>query len=163
VEMLEQIGKTGILERFGWHAQAWGLTIKLDNLDTFRQQVKEYEKNISSDDLEKVVYVDTMIESQDLLSEDIYQLDLLAPFWEANPAPTFLLKDVDIKKVDLVWKEKKHLKIYAKKDGVDVVLLKWSWLKLLDKIKSQTKISCIVSYAKDDFNWGFYFKIIDLV
>ena len=116
VKMLEQIGKTGIFERFGWHAQAGGLTIKLDNLDTFRQEVKEYEKNISSTDLEKVVYVDTMIESQDLLSEDIYQLDLLAPFWEANPAPTFLLKDVDIKKVDLVWKEKKHLKIYAQNE-----------------------------------------------
>jgi single-stranded-DNA-specific exonuclease len=80
VKMLEQIGKTGIFERFGGHAQAGGLTIKLDNLDTFRQQIKEYEKKISSDDLEKVVYVDTMIESQDLLSEDIYQLDLLAPF-----------------------------------------------------------------------------------
>jgi single-stranded-DNA-specific exonuclease len=161
--MLEHIGNTGILERFGWHAQAGGLTIKLDNLDIFRQQVQEYGQNISSTDLEKIVYVDTVIESQDLLSEDIYKLDLLAPFWEKNPSPTFLLKDLSIKKIDLVWKDKKHLKIYAQKDWVDVILIKWSWLKLLEKIKSQEKISCIVSYAKDDFNGGFYFKIIDLV
>ena len=163
VEMLEEIGKTWILERYWGHTQAGGLTIKLDNLDKFRQAVQEYEKKILPEYLEKVVFVDTEITADDLLSDEIYQLDLLAPFGEQNPVPTFLIKNIQIKKIDLVGKEQKHVKIYGNKDWVDVILLKWSGLKLLEKIKDKNYIDCIVQYSKDDYNGGFYFKIVDVI
>ena len=163
VDLLEKIWKEWILERYGWHRQAGWLTLKLDNLDKFKELVKKYSKDILPGDLEKIIYVDTEIKSEDLLWDDIKKIDLLAPFWEQNPQPTFLIKNIQIKKIDLVWKDQKHVKIYWQKDGIDLVLLRWSGLKMLDKIKDKDTISCIVQYAKDDYNWGFYFKVIEVI
>ena len=163
VELLEKIWKEWILERYGWHDQAGWLTINLDNLDKFRQLVQKYWKEILPENLEKIVFVDTELTSQDLLSEDIKNLWYLSPFWEQNPQPSFLLKDVEILKIDLVWKQQNHLKIYAKKDDVQFTLLKWSWVSLLDKIKDKEKFSVIVNWEKDDFNGGFYFKIKEIL
>jgi len=67
VDLLEKIWKEWILERYGWHRQAGWLTIKLDNLDKFKELVKKYSKDILPGDLEKIIYVDTEITSDDLL------------------------------------------------------------------------------------------------
>jgi len=163
IDLLEKIENEGILERYGGHRQAGWLTIKLDNLDRFRQLVKNYAKEILPEDLKKIIYVDTEITSLDLLSKDIHKIDLLGPFGEQNPQPTFLIKNIQIKKVDLVGKEKKHVKIYGNKDGVDIILLKWSGLKLLDKLKDKDYFDCIAQYSKDDYNGGFYFKIVEVI
>ncbi len=163
IKMLDNIWKKWIFERYGWHLQAWWLTIKLDKIEIFKKELENYWKNISQDKLEKIILVDTFIWKEDLISDDIKKLDLLAPFWEQNPNPTFLIKDLQIKKIDLVWKEKNHIKVYANKDWVDLTLLKWSWLKLLEKLKDKKYIDCVVQYAKDDYNWWFYFKILEIL
>jgi hypothetical protein len=36
------------------------------------------------------------------------------------------LEDLKIQKIDLVGKAQNHLKIYAKKSDIELVLLKWS-------------------------------------
>ena len=163
IKMLEEIWKEWILERYWGHTQAGWFTIKLDNLDKFKQAIKRYEKNILPENLEKILFVDTEITTNDLLSNDIYKLNLLAPFWEKNPTPIFLIKNIKIKKIDLVWKDQKHIKIYWNKDGIDIILLKWSGLNFIEKIKDKKHINCIVQYSKDNYNWGFYFKIIEIV
>jgi single-stranded DNA-specific DHH superfamily exonuclease len=156
---LEEIGQTGVLERYGWHAQAGWLTINIDNIDKFVQLVQNYGKKILPEDLEKIIFVDTEITDKDLLQDDINKIHLLAPFWEWNKQPTFLLKDLKIQKIDLVGKTQNHLKIYAKKKDVELVLLKWSWLSYLDMIKDKESLSVIVNYEKDDYNGWFYFKV----
>jgi single-stranded-DNA-specific exonuclease len=161
--MLNDIWKGGLLERFGWHAQAGWLTVKLDNIDKFVEAVYKYWENILPEELEKLVFVDTEITEKDLLSEDINEVWKLAPFGEQNPQPTFLIKNVQIKKIDFVWKQQNHLKIYAQKGWIDLILIKWSGKTMLDKIWDRQNIDIIVNYEKDDYNGGFYFKIKELV
>ena len=163
IEMLEDIWKKWIFKRYGWHKQAGWLTIDLKYLDDFRKELKNYESNILKEDLEKIVFIDTEILKKDLLSDDMNQIPLLAPFWVQNHSPSFLINSVKIKKIDLVGKEKNHIKIYWEKEWVDLTLLKWSWIKFLEKIKDKETINVIAEYSKDDFNGWFYFKIIDLV
>lgn len=163
VKMLNDIWKDGLLERFGWHAQAGWLTVKLDNIDTFVQAVYKYWENILPEELEKLVFVDTEITEKDLLSEDINEVWKLAPFGEQNPQPTFLIKNVQIKKIDFVWKQQNHLKIYAQKDWIDLILIRWSGKTMLDKIWGRQNIDIIANYEKDDYNGGFYFKIKELI
>jgi single-stranded-DNA-specific exonuclease len=163
VKMLEATWWDGLLDRFGWHTQAGWLTCKLDNLDKFKEAVYKYWENILPGDLEKLIFVDTEITEEDLLSDDINDIWKLSPFGQQNQQPTFLIKDVRITKIDLVWKKQNHLKIFAKKWEIDLVLLKWSWLSLLDKIKDKETISVIVNYEKDDYNGWFYFKIKEVL
>ena len=163
VKMLENVWWEWLLERFWWHAQAGGLTCKKENLDEFIEEVYKYSEKILPKDLEKIIFIDTEIKKIDLLSEEINKIHLLAPFWQQNQEPVFLIKDIKIKKIDLVWKEQNHLKIYWEKDWVDIILIKWSWKTMLDKIKDNKYISIIWTYTKDDYNWWFYFKIKELV
>jgi len=163
IELLNKIWEEGILERYWGHAQAGGLTINLDNLDKFKQLLKKYWEDILPDNLEKILFVDTELLKQDFLSEDIQNLDLLSPFWEQNPKPVFLIKDVKVVKVDVVGKQNNHIKILAEKDWIQFNILKWSGLSLLEKLKSSDKLSVIVNWEKDSFNGGFYFKLIDFI
>ena len=163
VKMLNDIGKEWLLERFGGHAQAGWLTIKLENIDKFVEAVYKYWESILPEDLEKIVFVDTEIVEKDLLEDDINHIWKLAPFGQQNTQPTFLIKDMEIKKIDFVWKEKNHLKIYAKKWDVELVLIRWSWKNLLEKIQDKSHISVIVNYEKDDYNGGYYFKIKEVL
>ena len=161
VDLLNQVWE--YLERFGGHAQAGGLTIKLENLEKFKQAVYKIWENILPQDLEKIIFVDTEITEKDLLEDDINHIWKLAPFGQQNPQPTFLIKDVTIKKIDLVWKQQNHLKIYGQKAGIDLIFLKWSWKSLLEKIQDKKSIDLIVNYEKDDYNWGYYFKIKEIL
>lgn len=164
IDMLEEVwGKHNLLERYGGHAQAGWLICKLDNIDKFKKHVYSYWESILPKDLEKIIFLDTKIQEKDLLEGDMEDLFLLSPFWEQNKEPIFLIEDVKIKKVDTVWKNKNHIKIYGQLGQVDIILLKWSWVNFLDKIKSKKTISVIVNIQKDTFNWWYFFKIKDLI
>jgi len=164
IKMLDTIWtKHKLLERYGWHAQAGWLTCKLDNLDKFKEAVYKYWEKILPNDLEKINFLDTKILEKDLLEDEIKKIFLLAPFWEKNKEPVFLLENIKIKKIDLVWKQKNHVKIYGQLGQVEIILIKWSWLNLLEKIKWKQTISVVVNIEKDNFNWWYFFKIKELV
>jgi len=163
VDMLDTIwSKYNLFERYGWHAQAWWFTCKLDNLDKVVETVYKYWKNILSENIKKINFIDTKITEKDLM-QDIKDVFLLAPFGEKNKEPIFLIENVNIKKINIVWKEKNHIKIYGQLGQIDINLLKWSWLSFLDNLKWKDKMSAIVTIEKDDFNWWYFFKIIDIL
>jgi len=163
IDMLEYIWKTWIFERFWWHKQAWWFTIEIDKLNRFIQYIYEYWKNISWENLKKTIFIDTEILEKDLLSNDINLINKLSPFGEWNPEPVFLIKDIKIKKIDIVWKQQNHLKIYWQKWNTDIVLLKRSWANTIDEIKNKEVFSTIVNYSKDNYNWWYYFKINSII
>lgn len=163
IDMLNDVwDKHKLLERYGGHAQAGWLTCKLDNIDKFKEYIYKYWENILPKDLEKISFVDTKILEKDLI-DWLESLFLLAPFWEQNKEPSFLIEDVKIKKIDLVWKKQNHIKIHWQLGQIDIILLKWSWLTFLNKLKEKDTISVVVNIQKDDFNWWYFFKIKDLV
>ena len=164
INMLDTIwSKHKLLERYGGHAQAGWLTCKLDNLDKFKKAVYKYWEKILPNDLEKINFLDTKILEKDLFEDDIEKLFLLSPFWQQNKEPICLIENVKIKKIDLVWKQKNHVKIYWQLGQVDIILIKWSWLSLLEKIKWKQTLSVIVNIEKDTFNWWYFFKVKDLI
>lgn len=163
IDMLNDVwDKHKLLERYGGHAQAGWLTCKLDNIDKFKEYIYQYWENILPKDLEKISVIDTKILEKDLINW-LESLFLLAPFWEQNKEPSFLIEGMKINKIDLVGKKQNHVKIYGQLGHIDIILLKWSWLTFLDKLKEKDTISVIVSVEKDTFNSWYFFKIKDLI
>lgn len=149
-----------LLERFWWHKQAWWMTVKIENLDEVISKFEEYcEENISDNDLEKTISVDTFLTEKDWKKNVLSKLDLLAPFGEWNPEPKFIIKDLIIKKATTVWNNgKSHLKIIWNLWKKEIsVLLRSKW-KELDKVKWLEKIDIIWKVKKDTFNWWYYFN-----
>ena len=79
-----------LLEHFGGHKYAAGLSLKPENLDEFRQRFEHYvATHISEDDLVPDVEIDLNINFKDITPKFVRILKQFAPFGPGNMAPLF--------------------------------------------------------------------------
>ena len=88
-----------LLVNFGGHAQACGLTLKMENLPLFRKKLNEAarlaEPSAAAPDLE----VDAELFTEDLDVKFLKDLEKLAPFGPGNRKPLFLSKGMRLRSV----------------------------------------------------------------
>jgi len=86
-----------LLEKFGGHAYASGLTVKIQNLVPLHDSLKQYiESTYSGDDFQKTLAVDAEIDLSDINYELAKEIDRMRPFGVANPEPVFLSKNIQV-------------------------------------------------------------------
>ena len=165
IEMLKSNG--ALLERFGGHRWAGGLSVKLENLDKLIKSFNTHcDGCISEHNLIKSVKVDTKIYEHEWEDQILNQVDKLAPFGEGNKEPVFLMENISIQKIEKVGtKGKCHLKIhgmFGKKKMVS--MFRWRWDEVEDLITrhSSSPISLIGKIRKDTFNGWFYLEWADI-
>ena len=154
IEMIIQASP--YLKRFWGHKGAWGLTVDLEHLDTVLSIFQNYcQSCITSEQLEKVIQVDTRLLSHEWNAEELSEIEQLAPFGEGNQEPNFLLEGIKVEKVEKVWKNGgSHLKIYGKFGEQPISSLFSSKGVEIDSIWSQ--VSIVGAVKRDSYNWGFY-------
>lgn len=79
-----------LLERFGGHDLAAGLSLREADLPVFAERINAYAAGCSI--TPPPLSVDGLFSIADTGVEDVEQLELLAPFGNGNPAPLFMLK-----------------------------------------------------------------------
>ena len=160
--VIEMITKASpYLKRFWWHKWAWGLTISLEDLDKVINIFQEHCNScISKENLEKVTMVDTILLPHEWNYEELSEINQLAPFWEGNQEPSFLLEDIKVKKAEKVWKNwGAHLKIHGILwDNEISIVFRWKWE---DLEKVWDKMNVIGNIKKDTYNGWFYVHWID--
>ena len=155
--VIEMISKASpYLKRFWGHKWAWGLTIDLDDLEKvitiFQKHCNEC---IKEEQLEKITMVDTILHSHEWNYEELSDIEMLAPFWEGNQEPLFLLENVNVVKAEKVWKNWwAHLKLYGKFWDNELSCIFWSKGDEIDKVWERIRV--IGNVKKDTFNGGFY-------
>lgn len=89
VEALSSCGN--LLEKYGGHELAAGLTVRRENLEEFTRRINEYARKCFAKGLPKPVsYVDCELAAEDIslaLAEELYGLE---PYGTANPVPVFV-------------------------------------------------------------------------
>ena len=94
-----------LLDRFGGHKQAGGLTVKLENLDALCAQLTTYTKSrICEEDLQRSIDVDTILYPHEMTMETVMDISGLAPFGQGNEAPLFLINEMTITHAEKVGK-----------------------------------------------------------
>lgn len=84
-----------LLENFGGHKYAAGLTLKTENIPRFKKRFEEVvEGTINPDQLIPVVEIDTEISLRDITPKFFRILRQLEPFGPDNMAPVFLTENV---------------------------------------------------------------------
>lgn len=164
IDMLKSNGE--LLERFGGHRGAGGLTVKLENIDTLIQKFSEYcEESITDEHLIKSVKVDTKIYENEREDDILSKIDKLAPFGEGNKEPVFLLENVSIHKIEKVGTRGKcHLKIHGKFGGKKIVsMFRWKGDEVEAFIlRHEAPVSLIGKVRKDTFNGWYYLEWADI-
>ena len=110
----------GLLERWGGHRAAAGLSIKPENLDAFARAFAEHAAGLLvEEDLQPVTRIDAVVPRGTRLTLDLCaELARLAPFGLGNPAITLLAPGCELGDLATVG-EGKHLRFRVRRDGTD--------------------------------------------
>lgn len=105
-----------LLEGFGGHALAAGLSIRSENVEAFRRALEEYYSKLPP--LESnALCCDMSIDDPALLGmECVESLELLEPFGSGNPRPTLCITDALLERV-MPMGGGKHLRLTLSKGG----------------------------------------------
>lgn len=112
-----------LLEKYGGHELAAGLSIKRKNIDAFRKSVNEYVKSALGGETPEVkIELEARIKTEDVSIENIDDMMLMEPFGSKNPQPLFAVENVRI--ADMVpLSGGKHTKLFlmGEKGGVSAL------------------------------------------
>ena len=104
-----------LLEGFGGHSMAVGLSIKKENIPLLQQRFEEIAKKANLKELYPVLNIDAILNLDEINKEIVESLDLLEPIGEANKMPIFAFKNLKINSIRAL-SEGKHLKLSLKNE-----------------------------------------------
>ena len=87
-----------VLEEFGGHAQAAGLTVMEKNIPHLREKINAFAfENLPLEELKRHVAVDMELKLNELTSRFLEELELLEPHGVGNPRPVFQSDDLRLR------------------------------------------------------------------
>lgn len=105
-----------LLEKFGGHELAAGLSIKRKNLELFKERIEAYAKAcFNGQEPEHILDVDCELEIGELTVDFANELSALEPYGVANPSPVFVTRNMQITDITPVGMNR-HLKLSLSKD-----------------------------------------------
>lgn len=106
-----------ILDEFGGHSHAAGISVRRDRIDLFRKRFsEELEKSGQKPDVR--LEIDAEIGLSSVTDDLVSQIESLSPFGEGNPEPLFLSRSVDVTNLRVL--KEKHLSFSVR--GEDATL-----------------------------------------
>ena len=109
-----------LFTRFGGHPMAAGLSLLEDNIPEFRRRINEH-CNLSEEDLTETVWIDVPMPLEYINEKLILELGGLEPFGKANPKPVFADKNISIRNIRAIGKEKQYTRMTIAKDSGMVI------------------------------------------
>lgn len=102
-----------LLENFGGHTYAVGLSLKVENIPEFRRRFQQYVSNhILPEQTEAMVEIESVIDFKDINKKLFNELKKLAPHGQNNPKPLFCTHNVyDYGTSKVVGRQQEHIKL----------------------------------------------------
>ena len=99
-----------LLEKYGGHAMAVGITLKQENFEKFKERFEKIAKEKDIKNLLPIIYIDEEIKLKDVNMDLVKELSVLEPFGEANKVPLFLIRNLKVDSIRAL-SEGRHLKL----------------------------------------------------
>ncbi|KGI20721.1 single-stranded-DNA-specific exonuclease RecJ [Hoylesella timonensis] len=102
-----------LLVNFGGHTYAAGLTLRWDDIKTFRTRFQKYvDEHILPEQTEPIIDIDAIIDFKDITKRLHQELKKFSPFGPGNPKPIFSTIGVyDYGTSKVVGREQEHIKL----------------------------------------------------
>ncbi|MGN0316684.1 MAG: single-stranded-DNA-specific exonuclease RecJ [Lachnospira sp.] len=98
-----------LLTKFGGHPMAAGLSLKRENIDSFRKALND-RNHLTDEQLTPVTHIDVPMPVDYVSIGLVEQLRLLEPFGKGNEKPVFADRNLFVKNASLIGKNKNVLK-----------------------------------------------------
>ncbi len=113
-------GCHNLLREYGGHACAAGFSMDPANISALRTRINEIADACLTDgELQTKIHADMVIALEDLNEGLLSDIGMLAPFGNGNPEPIFVSQGCRLQDVRTMGKEKQHLRLTFRADGVN--------------------------------------------
>ncbi|MCM1988136.1 single-stranded-DNA-specific exonuclease RecJ [Oceanirhabdus seepicola] len=109
----EMIKCKDVLNKFGGHPMAAGLSIEEDKIDLFREKLNE-NCTLKDDDVIPKLRIDNRLPLEYISKDLITELSNLEPFGKGNSKPIFAEKNIEILDIKILGKNQNTLKLICK-------------------------------------------------
>ena len=102
-----------LLENFGGHTYAAGLSMKVENVPEFARRFEEYvTRHILPEQTSATIDIDAQLDFRDITSKFFFDLKKFNPFGPENPKPVFCTMNVfDYGTSKVVGRDQEHIKL----------------------------------------------------
>lgn len=107
-----------MLEKFGGHSAAIGLSISIENVEKFKRALNESFGDVKSDFENTSPDVIGELTFSEIDFELINIISQYEPYGEANQRPKFITKSVNVLAIQKMGKDKNHLRFTLENNGV---------------------------------------------
>ncbi len=154
-----------LLDKFGGHPQACGLTVLEENIDKFIKKIKKISnQELKKVDLRPLLKIDLNLSLEEI-NEDLFEkIQKLAPFGQANPEPIFKSR-ATVMDIETMGEDNQHIKIKLKHQNSPLInALAFNEAEKWKKIKIGDKIEIVYHLDLNEFNGRreIQMKILDL-
>jgi len=145
-----------LLESFGGHMFAAGLTLKKDNIETFRKRFDQHVSNtITEEQLTPRILADAVLEFSEIGEDFFTTLNKFQPYGPENMSPVFVSKNVyDAGSGRMVGSNGEHLKLDLCQDspcGKSISAIAFNQANHFEHIKSGKPIDICYSVEMNEF------------
>ena len=143
-----------LVEQYGGHKYAAGLTIKKENIKLFKKRFDDAVSEMQSNQLvEKEILIESKINFDEITPKFFRILKQFEPFGPGNKAPLFLTENLKLKgKPYELGKEKEHIKMNLKQGISDQFSSIGFWLaNKFQSIENKSNFSAV--YSIEENNW----------
>ena len=142
-----------LLEKYGGHAMAVGLTLKKENFEKFKERFNKIAKESNIKELKPIIYIDEELKLKDINMDLIKSLSILEPFGESNKVPLFLIKNLKIDSIRAL-SEGRHLKLTLRDENFVINAIGFDIGSLAEEYRIGDKIDIVGTLEINSFN-GF--------
>ena len=145
-----------LLENFGGHMYAAGLTMKIEHVDEFSRRFEKFvAEHIEEDQTYPQIDIDAIIEFKDITPKFFRVLKQFGPFGPGNMKPVFESKNVyDFGSSRLVGKDQEHLKLELTDSSSENVMsgIAFRMYEFNDHLKALNPLDICYTLEENNFN-----------
>lgn len=142
-----------LLEKYGGHSMAVGLTIKKENLENFKERFEQIAKEKNIKELVPIIYIDDELKLKDINMDLVKSISILEPFGEANKVPLFLIRNLKIDSIRAL-SEGRHLKLTLRDENFVINAIGFELGYLAEEYRIGDRIDVVGTLEINSFN-GF--------
>ena len=149
VEAMDSV--SDLFVKYGGHPMAAGFTIKADKVEEMTYRINRYASEMLSDeDLGRRLVVEAEIKLAEVTPDLVRSLQRLEPHGSGNPAPIFLLRQVQLKGVNIL--KEKHLKLALNDGRHSIVALWWNAIEHAKALAGVARVSVLGKLEINEWN-----------
>ena len=142
-----------LLEKYGGHSMAVGLTLKKENLENFKERFEQIAKEKNIKELVPIIYIDDELKLKDINMDLVKSISILEPFGDANKVPLFLIRNLKIDSIRAL-SEGRHLKLTLRDENFVINAIGFELGYLAEEYRIGDRIDVVGTLEINSFN-GF--------